>query len=542
MKLEYQGYSYDFTYLEVALLTILIIISFTFLVSRLLKRKELKYFATNFLDDLGVENDYKILSGKIIDRVRKEFNFSAYAVLFCNSTEIDFTVYLSEKVPDTFIDDIKKKIFDALIESGINEKVTTKKVNSLISGEGVDAKVNRALIDSFQVPILINDVLIGMFCFASSDYIEEGKLSVIDIYEGVNRKFTDLSKFLESVKEGKDKFEDLINSMKNPVAMIGKDFDLIYINPAFEDLLKLSSEKDFNILDFSKAMPKNLDLEKTLQEVILKFEVRAFKNINFKGSIYDVSFFPVIRVNKVDAVSILFQEVTSEYQNEKIKQEFEAMLIHELRAPLTVIRSSSDLLIKRSDDLTKAKIKDFLQSIKESSETLLDLVSDLLDTSKLEMNKIQILKSTKSLNAFLTEKTNFFENEMESRKIKLVLSLDNKIGDYAFDENKFTQVMNNLLSNALKYTEKGSITVSSKKNKEGIVIEIADTGIGISDEQKGKLFNKYVQLESSIKNKSKGTGLGLVVAEGIIKAHGGEIKILDNKPRGTIFKIILPVE
>jgi signal transduction histidine kinase len=166
--------------------------------------------------------------------------------------------------------------------------------------------------------------------------------------EGVNRRFSDLSKFLESVQEDKDKFEDLINSMNNPVAMIGKNFDLIYINPAFEVLLKLSSPKDFNILDFSKNMPKNLDLEETLQEVLLKSEMRVFKNINYKGFIYDVSFFPVIKLSKVDAVSILFQEVTSEYQNEKIKQEFTAMLIHELRAPLTVIKSSS---VKRLNGL-----------------------------------------------------------------------------------------------------------------------------------------------------------------------------------------------
>ena len=100
----------------------------------------------------------------------------------------------------------------------------------------------------------------------------------------------------------------------------------------------------------------------------------------------------------VNDVTILFQEVTSEYQNEKIKQEFTAMLIHELRAPLTVIKSSSDLLIKRYNVLTEAKFKDILSGIKSSTEGLLDLVSDLLDTSKLEMNKLQILKRVSNLN------------------------------------------------------------------------------------------------------------------------------------------------
>ena len=542
MKINLYGISYNFTDLELILISIFIVLTFYFILKSLTKKKEIRYLTSNFLDDLSFENDPKDLSAKIIEKLRKNFKFTAYSYMFFNATEIDFNVTLSEKVPDLFVEDIRRKIFESLVESGVDPSIENKKVNLTLNGESVDPKVRKALTDNFQVPIIVNDVLIGMFCFASSDYIKESEISIIEIFEGVFRRFSDLSKFLESVKEDKDRFEDLINSMKNPVAMLGKNFDLIYINPAFESLLKLSSEKDFNILDFSKHMPKNLDLEKTLQEVLLQSEPRIFKNINYQGFIYDVSFFPVVKLNKVNAVSILFQEVTSEYQNEKIKQEFTAMLIHELRAPLTVIKSSSDLLVKRYDDLTSAKFKEILVGIKDSAEGLLDLVSDLLDTSKLEMNKLQILKRVTNLNSFITERVNFFVNEMQAKKMKLNLSLDNKIEDYAFDENKLTQVLNNLMSNAIKYTEKGSITVSTKKTKEGIFIDVADTGVGVPDDQKSKLFNKYVQLESSIKNKSKGTGLGLVVAQGIIKAHGGDIKVLDNKPHGTIFRIILPVE
>jgi signal transduction histidine kinase len=289
-------------------------------------------------------------------------------------------------------------------------------------------------------------------------------------------------------------------------------------------------------------MPKNLDLEKTLEDVFLKAESRLFKNINYHGYIYDVSFFPVMKLGKVEAVSILFQEVTSEYQNEKIKQEFTAMLIHELRAPLTVIKSSSDLLLKRHKEVDAKKFLTILKSIFSSADGMLNLVSDLLDTSKLEMNKLQILKRVNSLNSFIEDKVAFFQNELEAKKVKLIISLDNKIEDYAFDDIKLTQVVNNLMSNAIKYTEKGYIKVSTKLLKNEIHIDFEDTGAGVPDEQKSKLFNKFTQLESSIRNKQKGTGLGLVVAKGIINAHGGDIVVLDNKPHGSIFRIVLPVE
>jgi signal transduction histidine kinase len=504
-------------------------------------KPKVKKIDVNFLDDIAFENDATALSNMVIQRVIKDYKFSSYSYMFINSAEVDFSIYLSEKVPDAYIDDVKRKIFDSLIESGIDPAVENKKVNLRKDGQPTDNNSRKALIDSFQVPILVNDILIGVFCFGSTSYLSESKNSILDIYEGVRRKFSDFSKYLGELQEDKDRFEDLINSMRNPVAMLGKNFELMYINPSFQELLKLSSDKDFNILDFSKNMPKNLDFEKTLQDVLVTATPKIFKNINYRGFIYDISFFPVIKSAKTSAVSILFQEVTSEYQNEKIKQEFTAMLIHELRAPLTVIKSSADLLQKRFKDLEPAKLKKFLTSIYTSSDGMLNLVSDLLDTSKLEMDKLQVTKRVSSLNSFLQERASFFQSELEAKKIKLIISLDNKIEEYSFDENKFTQVVNNLMSNAVKYTEKGYIKVSSKLAKDHIEIDFEDTGPGVPDEQKSKLFNKFTQLEASIKNKSRGTGLGLVVVKGIINAHGGDIKVLDNKPRGTIFRIILPL-
>jgi signal transduction histidine kinase len=543
MRIVYENFEYTLNQVELILLAISSCLLVLFLISIFRgSKKSSSLLKVNFLDDLEFENDPVLLSNKIITRISKNYEYSSYAYMFINSNEIDFKIFLTEKVPDTYVEDVKKKLFDAFIESGIPPEVENKKV--LLTKEGVptDPKARKALIDNFQVPIIVNDVLIGMFCFGSSTFIYEQKNLIIDIYDGVVRRLGEFSKFMESVKEDQDRFEDLINSMRNPVAMLGKNFELVYINPAFEDLLKLSSAKDFNILDFSKNMPKNLDLEKTLQEVFLKSEPRLFKNINYHGFIYDVSFFPVLKLGKIEGVSILFQEVTSEYQNEKIKQEFTAMLIHELRAPLTVIKSSSDLVLKRFKELETKKLNTILKNIFSSADSMLNLVSDLLDTSKLEMNKLQILKRVSSLNSFIEDKVSFFQNELEAKKIKLTISLDNKIEDYAFDEIKLTQVVNNLMSNAIKYTDKGSIKVTTKKLKNEIQIDFEDTGAGVPDEQKSKLFNKFVQLESSIKNKQKGTGLGLVVAKGIMNAHGGDIKVLDNKPHGAIFRVVLPVE
>jgi signal transduction histidine kinase len=237
----------------------------------------------------------------------------------------------------------------------------------------------------------------------------------------------------------------------------------------------------------------------------------------------------------------LFQESSLEYKNEKIKQEFTAMLIHELRAPLTVIKSSSDLIINRFSELKEEKIKEMLKGVISSAEGLLGLVGDLLDTSKIEMNKIQLFKEVVNLNGFLEEKVGFFESQINDKGLKLERDFDKKIQEFSLDKNKFTSVINNFMSNAIKYTKEGYIKIQTTQKDSQVIVDFIDTGQGIPDETKSKLFNKFVQLENSIKNKSKGTGLGLVVAKGIIEAHGGTVTILDNKPGGTIFRITLPV-
>ncbi|NBO17451.1 MAG: sensor histidine kinase, partial [Proteobacteria bacterium] len=169
------------------------------------------------------------------------------------------------------------------------------------------------------------------------------------------------------------------------------------------------------------------------------------------------------------------------------------------------------------------------------------LVGDLLDTSKIEMNKIQLLREVVTLNNFIDEKVSFFESHINDKGLKLEKDFDKNIQEVSIDKNKFISVINNFMSNAIKYTKDGSIKVSTKLIDGKINIDFADTGQGIPDETKSKLFNKFVQLENSIKNKTKGTGLGLVVAKGVIEAHAGNIVILDNTPKGTIFRITIPV-
>jgi signal transduction histidine kinase len=540
MDISAQIMNFSLSYLEISLLVTTVSLSIYIRVLQEANKKQVSSRIKNFLDELPFENNPQKLADAILSAVCKKYNFSVCSYLFINLNEPLFKNSINEAVPDLFLDDVKNKLLISIMECGVERKFENKKFNVINEGN-LDNKQKNVLTDFIHVPILINDVLIGMFSFGSKNYLSLPEIQVIELFEGIRSKYEGLSRFEEELKEDKNNFEDLINSMVSPVCMLGKNFELIYLNPSFETLFKLSSPKDFNILDFVADVPGALDIERTLQDVFLNNVAKNFKHINIFGHIYDVDIFPVVKNGKVEGASILFQEASTDYKNEQIKQEFTAMLIHELRAPLTVIKSSSDLIINRFSELKESKIKEMLKGIISSAEGLLGLVSDLLDTSKIEMNKIQLMKEVVSFNKFIDEKVTFFESQINDKGLKLEKEFDKNVQEMSIDTGKFTSVINNFMSNAIKYTKEGSIKISTKLEDGNIVLDFADTGQGIPDETKNKLFNKFVQLENSIKNKSKGTGLGLVVAKGIITAHKGDVKILDNKPAGTIFRIILPV-
>jgi signal transduction histidine kinase len=223
-----------------------------------------------------------------------------------------------------------------------------------------------------------------------------------------------------------------------------------------------------------------------------------------------------------------------------MKDDFISMIVHELRSPLTIIKGTSDMLIKRGDTFEKEQNRTLLTQIRDDSTRLLNLVSDLLDSAKIEAGKITLIKKMADINKLILKQVTDFMPISLEKKITLSVDTDSRIGVFNFDSDRIEQVLTNLISNALKFTSEGSIHVTSKLIEDFVEVSIADTGQGIDDEEKQKLFNKYMQLHEP-KTKEKGTGLGLVISKGIVEAHGGQIWVSDNNPQGSVFRFKLPV-
>ena len=248
----------------------------------------------------------------------------------------------------------------------------------------------------------------------------------------------------------------------------------------------------------------------------------------------------IVLFNRVEYISHLRKKMDDgEIRDEK---DFIPMLVHELRAPLSVIQGASDLILKEASKLDQKQISDLLSQIRTSSTGLLKMVNDILDVTKLEAGKFEIDKKFADINQVLQEECSYFKSSSDLKNISLECNCGENVQSFSFDAFRIKQVLNNLLSNALKFTPEGGLVKVCSHQVDGkIRVEVTDTGTGISDEDKEFLFHKFAQAHNHEGVKEKGTGLGLVISKGIVEAHGGKIWIEDNKPKGSNFIFELPL-
>lgn len=219
------------------------------------------------------------------------------------------------------------------------------------------------------------------------------------------------------------------------------------------------------------------------------------------------------------------------------KEEFNALVVHELRTPLSLIGGSADTIL-RHKELKKEVQDELVSSIKMSSESMLELVSAILDLAKMEAGKFSIVKEANDLGKLLKEVNDSFQPLAAQKGLHLSYT-DEALPAVSMDPFRIRQVMSNLVSNAIKYTDKGNIKVEAKETDGKVIVCIQDEGRGISAEEKQLLFTRYNRLASS--KGSIGSGLGLVVVKGIVEAHGGQIWVDSELGQGSTFCFSLPL-
>lgn len=223
-----------------------------------------------------------------------------------------------------------------------------------------------------------------------------------------------------------------------------------------------------------------------------------------------------------------------------VKQmEFVQNVSHELRTPLTIIQAKQELLLQDPESKIIDKTEDIAQTLNETKR-LSKLVKDLLILSRADSEKDTIQKESVNIDEYIKEiVTPYIEiAELEEKIIKFNLNYGT---DIEVDPNKFYQLLVILLDNAIKYTEsKDEIEITTFLKDNKFIMEVKDTGIGITDEGLNRIFERFYREDSARSRETGGTGLGLSIANYIVSAHNGTIKAIHNNPKGTIFTVKLP--
>jgi signal transduction histidine kinase/CheY-like chemotaxis protein len=228
---------------------------------------------------------------------------------------------------------------------------------------------------------------------------------------------------------------------------------------------------------------------------------------------------------------------------ERLKADFTAMIIHDLRSPLTNVMSAAAMMEDGALGPVTDEQKKWLNRIETVSQQLVNLVSDFLDVSKLEAGRLEVVPEEVDLQLLLQDCAEAYGVRAQGKKIVIKKNVAADIAKIKADPRRLDQVLENFLSNALKFTPAGGeIEIGAGQTDHATVkLWVKDTGIGIPAKEIDKLFEKYRQSASGKSAKDKGTGLGLVICKMIVEAHGGKIWAESEEGKGTIFLFNLPI-
>ncbi len=351
-----------------------------------------------------------------------------------------------------------------------------------------------------------------------------------------NYMSVELNKTLKDISNEKNKLEAVFEHMQDGIITFNTQGNLIHANATL-----------YKILGILKQIEKVSQLNKILGTKIDINKYKSSRNSELKTEeiYYEDKILNVVIVNylndkyETEGIIIMVQDVTEQRKLDNMRKEFVANVSHELRTPLTTVKGYVETLIDGVDD--KNMSNKFLKVINNEADRMTFLVKDLLELSRFDNRQIKFDMVSTDIYELVNDVCMAQRIQAENKNQTLKSLIPSGKLMITVDPNRISQVITNILSNAIKYSEeKAKITVTSKIEQNKVYIVVKDTGMGIPKEDLPRIFERFYRVDKARSRSMGGTGLGLAIAKEIMQAHGGDIYIESIYKTGTTAYIVFP--
>ncbi len=494
----------------------------------------------------------------ILQSLQNIFSYTTASFLVLDEDKLIFKIQIQEKIGNTFVDQIKESMIASLallIDRPVPKAIDETRTG-ILDDIGMSSKTPGSL---FHIPFVVNNKVLGILTITASKANLYTQEEMMLVYQSVNQSAEVISRVRSVVQTEKEKLNSLIISLKDGIFMIDASYKVSIINTQARNLLDIQKEH-LSIFDIVSALSQNFDLNSKIDEALSQRKTIIQKELELGTKTIEIIITPVLESLSVDTTdkppvigaAVLLHDITLEKSLSKLKEDFTHDIVHELRSPLSAIKAASEVIEHDESTCLKPEDSKLLHVIDEQAKRMLSDISTLLDAAKMENGKYTVTKEPYDIAKIIEDTKALFVSEAEEKKVKIVTDIEAPLQKASLDPLRMSQVLNNLISNSLKYTpEGGTITISAKQNindhlpttgtNPGILLAVADTGVGIPKEKQGLLFSKFGQAHSDTEQGKKGTGLGLFISKGIVEAHGGSIFLESQENKGTKISFTLRI-
>ena len=421
--------------------------------------------------------------------------------------------------------------------NNLTDQMFTLIVEALLFGVVISVLLSFLLSKTMVTPI--QRLTEGAMRVAEGDFSRKIEVTSRDEIGVLTDTFNDmagqLQDTLRQVENERNKLDTLFLHMTDGVVAFSREGTVIHSNPAAARMLRQSIGEetsydqlfgDIASLEQVLEAPDHLEGERQVRDSFLQLLLAPFD-----------------RGREGGGALVVIHDVTEQRKNQEMQREFVANVSHELRTPLTNIRSYAETLADNAGELPPNTEKNFLGVILNESDRMTHIVQDLLTLSRFDSGRAELKLAPFPFGQAVQDVYN--ANLMEAQRHGHAMELDitEELPEITGDRERIVQVMMNVVSNSIKYTpDGGRIRISAGRQDRRVWMEVADNGIGIPKEDRGRIFERFYRVDKARSRESGGTGLGLSIAKEIIDRHEGTIELVDRSGPGLTVRITLLVE